>query len=105
MNKAKPQATVQKSEKKKNCNWVTLSTILSDSNIWTSSNLLHLVHLVHTKRCSSAHIINGLNLTFLNPTPYANPNRNPNRESIFLAGNFSDTGKKKRKERQKRNKK
>ena len=27
MNKAKPQATVQKSEKK-NCNWVTLSTIL-----------------------------------------------------------------------------
>ena len=55
--KFKPQATVPKREIKI-FNWVTLSTILWISNIWTSSNLLHLVYLVYIKWCSFAHIIN-----------------------------------------------
>ena len=38
--KFKPKATVKKSEIKI-FNWVTLSTILYVSNVWTSSNLLH----------------------------------------------------------------
>ena len=46
--KFKSQATVQKSEKKI-FNWVTRPTTLQVSNIWPSSNLLHLVHLVHSK--------------------------------------------------------
>ena len=55
--KFKPQVTVQKSEKKI-FRWVTLSTILQVSNIWTSSNLLHLVDLAYTKRCNFPHILN-----------------------------------------------
>ena len=39
----KPQATMQKSELKI-FNWVTLSTIHLVSNIWTSSNLHHVLH-------------------------------------------------------------
>ena len=49
--------------------------------------------------------MNAWNETFLNPNPNAIPNRNPNRESVFLGGNFSDTGKNKRKEWTKKNKK
>ena len=51
----KPQATVQKSEIKI-FNLVTLSTILSDSNIWATYNLLHLAYLVYIKWCTFAHI-------------------------------------------------
>ena len=61
--KLKPQATVQKSEIKI-FNWVTLSTIPLVSNIWTSSNLLHVVHLLHAKMRSFSHIRNESNLTF-----------------------------------------
>ena len=35
------------------------------SNIWTSSNLLHLIHLVSTKKYRFAHIIDKWNLTSL----------------------------------------
>ena len=41
--------------------------------------------------------MNGWNPTILNPNPNAIPNRNPNRESIFLGGSFSDPGKNKEK--------
>ena len=49
--------------------------------------------------------MNGWNETFLNPNPNAIPNRNPNRELVFLGGNLPDTGKNKRKEWTKKNKK
>ena len=55
--KFKPQTTVQKSEKII-FNWVTLPTLLYVSNMWKSSNLLDLINLVYTKKCSFAHIIN-----------------------------------------------
>ena len=55
--KFKPKATVKKIEIKI-FNWVTLSTILYVSNVWTSSNLLHLVHLAYKKWCSFANVIN-----------------------------------------------
>ena len=61
--KFKPQTTVQKSEKNI-FNWVTLPTLLYVSNMWKSSNLLDLINLVYTKKCSFAHIINEGNLTF-----------------------------------------
>ena len=40
-----------------------------------------------------------------NPDPNANPNSDPNQGAIFLEGNCPDTGKNKRNEKQKRNKK
>ena len=45
-------------------NLVTLSTIPLVSNIWTSSNLYDVVHLLYAKTCSFAHIRNESNLTF-----------------------------------------
>ena len=61
--KLKPQVTVQKCETKI-FNWVTLSTVPLVSNICTSSNLHHVVHLLYAKMCSFPHIRNGSNLTF-----------------------------------------
>ena len=62
--KFKPQATGQKLETKI-FNWVTLNSIPLVPNIWATSNLLHLVHLLYTKMCSFVHIIDKLNLAFL----------------------------------------
>ena len=59
--KFNPQATVQKREIKV-FNWVTLSTIPWVSNIWTSSNLHYVVHLLYAKMCSFAHIRNESNI-------------------------------------------
>ena len=61
--KLKPQARLQKSDIKI-FNWVTLSAIPLVSKIWTSSNLLHVVHLLYVKMCSFAHMRNESNLTF-----------------------------------------
>ena len=46
--KFKPQATGQKREIN-NFNWMTLNTIPLVSNIWATSNLLHLVNLLYAK--------------------------------------------------------
>ena len=48
----------------KDFNWVTLSTIPWVSNIWTSSNLHHIVHLFYAKMWSFAHMQNKSNPTF-----------------------------------------
>ena len=56
-----PQAAVQKSETNI-FDWVILSTISYVSNIWTSFNLYHVVHLLYAKIC--AYILNECNLTF-----------------------------------------
>ena len=61
--KLKLQATGQKREINV-FNWMTLNTISKDSNIWATSNLLHLVYLLYTKMRSFAHIINEGDLTF-----------------------------------------
>ena len=52
--KFKPQATGQKREIKI-FNWVTLNTIPLVSNIWVTSNLLHLVNLLY-KKCAALRI-------------------------------------------------
>ena len=52
---------------KQQCKKVTLSTIPYihvHVNICTSSNLLHLVHLLYTKMCIFAHMINAGSVTF-----------------------------------------
>ena len=59
----KSQATVQKNEIK-TFNWVTLSKIPCVSNIRTSPNLHHVVHLLYAKIWSFAHALNECNLTF-----------------------------------------
>ena len=60
--KFKPQVTVEKSEKRFLVGWPYLQYFRFQ--IHRRWYVLHLVHLVCTRRCRFAHIINEWNLTF-----------------------------------------